>query len=93
MLDAMGAHLPEGVTYTRPDGGLFVWCTLPEKIELLPFVKEALANGVAVVPGTAFATDTPRYTEHSFRVTYATPTDEQLVRGVEILGEIIKKSL
>ncbi len=93
MLDAMEKHFPEGATYTRPDGGLFVWCTLPQKFELLPFVKEALARGVAVVPGTAFATDTNLYTERSFRVTYATPTDGQLACGVEILGEIMRESL
>lgn len=93
MLDAMKRSFPECVSYTRPDGGLFVWCTLPKEIELLPFVRAALSRGVAVVPGTAFATDTSRYTEHSFRVTYATPTDEQLVRGVEILGEIVRESL
>ena len=93
MLNAMAKHFPDCVSYTKPDGGLFVWCTLPDSIDLLSFVREALSMGVAVVPGTAFATDTTAYTEHSFRVTYATPTDEQLVRGVEILGELIKKSL
>ena len=93
MLDAMERCFPASVSYTKPDGGLFVWCTLPDGIELLPFVREAMKAGVAIVPGTAFATDSTRYTEHSFRVTYATPTDEQLVRGVEILGELIKKSL
>ena len=48
---------------------------------------------VAVVPGTAFATDTQNYTAHSFRVTYATPTDEQLAKGVGILGELAREMM
>ena len=48
---------------------------------------------VAVVPGTAFATDTQTYTAHSFRVTYATPTDEQLAQGVAILGDLAREMM
>ena len=93
MLSAMERCFPADVSFTRPEGGLFVWCTLPDKIDLLTFVKAAMERKVAVVPGTAFATDTDQYTAHSFRVTYATPTDEQLVRGVGILGEIAKEMM
>ena len=93
MLSAMERCFPADVSFTRPEGGLFVWCTLPDGIDLLTFVKAAMEKKVAVVPGTAFATDTDRYTAHSFRVTYATPTDEQLVRGVGILGEIAKEMM
>ena len=93
MLDAMEFCFPADVTYTRPEGGLFVWCTLPDKIDLLAFVKAAMERKVAVVPGTAFATDTQTYTAHSFRVTYATPTDEQLAQGVAILGDLAREMM
>lgn len=93
MLDEMERSFPEGLTFTRPEGGLFVWCNLPERIDLMTFVREALSRKVAIVPGTAFATDTDAYTAHSFRVTYATPTDEQLVTGVRVLGEVAKEML
>ena len=59
--------------------------------DLLSFVKRAMEKKVAVVPGTAFATDTQKYTAHSFRVTYATPTDEQLAEGVAILGDLVRE--
>ena len=90
MLDALEQYMPAGVTFTRPEGGLFVWVTMPERVDLMTFCRAALERKVAVVPGTAFATDSDRYTAHSFRVTYATPTDAQLREGVQILGEILK---
>lgn len=88
MLDAMDKHFPKNVKYTRPEGGLFLWCTLPKEKDLNEFVSEALANKVAVVPGTAFNCDTEAYSR-SFRLNYSTPSDEQIVRGIEILGKIL----
>lgn len=90
MLDALDREMPAGVTFTRPEGGLFVWCTLPDGVDLGELVSRALARKVAVVPGTAFMPDNG-LPARSFRMTYATPTDEQIVRGVGILGEIIRE--
>ena len=92
MLSEMDACFPKEVTYTRPEGGLFLWCTLPDGIDLNDFVKSALARKVAVVPGTAFNCDPDSYS-NSFRMNYSTPSDEQIVRGVRILGEILKEKL
>ena len=90
MLDAMDKHFPDYVKYTRPDGGLFLWCTLPDDIELTGFVQRALAEKVAVVPGTAFNCDTEAGSS-AFRLNYSTPSDEQIVRGIEILGRILRE--
>ena len=92
MLSEMDACFPKEVTYTRPEGGLFLWCTLPDCIDLNDFVKSALARKVAVVPGTAFNCDPDSYS-NSFRMNYSTPSDEQIVRGVRILGEILREKL
>ena len=89
MLDAMDKHFPDYVKYTRPEGGLFLWCTLPDDIELLGFVAKALENKVAVVPGTAFNCDVDA-PSNAFRLNYSTPSDEQIVRGIEILGEVLR---
>ena len=88
MLDAMDRCFPETVRYTRPEGGLFLWCTLPEGRDLNEFVQCALSKKVAVVPGTAFNCDTEAYSD-SFRLNYSTPSDEQIIRGIEILGDIL----
>ncbi|MBQ8356935.1 MAG: PLP-dependent aminotransferase family protein [Clostridia bacterium] len=86
MLSELEKHLPKEISFTRPEGGLFIWCTLPEGVDMNAFVKEALARKVAVVPGTAFNCDTEA-PSHSFRLNYSTPSDEQIVEGVKRLGE------
>lgn len=92
MLEEMDKCFPSEVKYTRPEGGLFLWCMLPEQIDLGELVKSALERKVAVVPGTAFNCD-PTAPSNAFRMNYSTPSDEQIVRGVRILGEILNQKL
>ena len=91
MLEEMDKCFPKSVKYTRPNGGLFLWCTLPNGIVLTEFVSQALKNKVAVVPGTAFNCDTEAPSD-SFRLNYSTPSDEQIVKGIQILGELLKNT-
>lgn len=90
MLDTLDACMPSSVTYTRPEGGLFLWCTLPAGIPMDAFVQEAMSRQVAVVPGTAFNCD-EKAPSRSFRVTYATPTEEEIVQGIRILADIVRE--
>ncbi len=92
MLKALEDYMPDCVKFTRPEGGLFIWCTLPEEIDLGEFVKAAIANKVAVVPGTAFNCDTEA-PSNSFRLNYSTPSEEQITTGVKLLGETVKQFL
>lgn len=92
MLEALDAYMPKEVKYTRPDGGLFVWLTLPERVNLQEYVAKCLEKKVAVVPGTAFTPDENEIS-HSFRITYATPSDSQLKEGVIVLSEVAKELL
>lgn len=92
MLDELERNMPECVKFTRPEGGLFIWCTLPDCINLDEFVKAAIANKVAVVPGTAFNCDVDA-PSNSFRLNYSTPSDEQIINGVKILGDTVKQFL
>lgn len=87
MLDNMRRCLNPKVTWVEPEGGLFMWCRLPDGVNMMEFCKKAVVNKVAVVPGTAFMPTEEDRTQ-CFRVNYSTPTDEQIVRGVEILGEL-----
>ncbi|MBO7162349.1 MAG: PLP-dependent aminotransferase family protein [Clostridia bacterium] len=84
MLDTLDAELGGTIKFTRPEGGLFVWCTLPDGVDLNDYVQRALKNKVAVVPGTAFNADTTAPSD-SFRITYATPSEEQIVAGIKAL--------
>lgn len=75
------------ITYHKIDGGLFIWCDLPKDVDMQQFCKTAVQNKVCVVPGNAFLTD-ENESCHSFRINFSTPTDEQLEKGIKILGEL-----
>ena len=90
MLRELDAHMPKCVKYTRPEGGLFLWCTLPNGTDSAEFVKKALEKKVAVVPGTAFNCDTAAPSD-SFRLNYSTPSDDDIVRGIRILGDLARE--
>ncbi|MBQ9802100.1 MAG: PLP-dependent aminotransferase family protein [Clostridia bacterium] len=92
MLGELKKHLPREIAFTKPEGGLFIWCTLPEGVDMNAFVKSALAKKVAVVPGSTFNCDTEA-PSRSFRLNYSTPTDEQIVTGVQRLGEAAREFL
>lgn len=86
MLECLERELPATIGFTRPEGGLFVWCTLPQDCDMDVFVKRALEKRVAVVPGTAFLCD-PDGRSQSFRINYSTPSDEEIREGCRRLGE------
>ena len=92
MLSELEKNLPAEVTFTRPHGGLFIWCTLPEGADMNAFVKRAIEKKVAVVPGTTFNCDTTAPSQ-SFRLNYSTPTDEQIIEGCKRLGEAAREFL
>lgn len=92
MLDALEKNMPPEVSFTRPEGGIFLWCSLPEGLELSEFVAKAAAKNVFVVPGTAFAAD-PEAPCRSFRLNYSMPSDDEIERGVKILADIAKEMI
>ena len=88
MLSEMDKHFSKKITYTRPEGGLFIWATLPEDCDMPAFCKKAVSEyKIAVVPGNAFMISESDKTS-SFRLNFSTPTDEQIVKGIEILGKL-----
>ncbi|MBR4185276.1 MAG: PLP-dependent aminotransferase family protein [Clostridia bacterium] len=90
MLKELDAHMPKCVKYTRPEGGLFLWCTLPGGVSSADFATKALERKVAVVPGTAFNCDTEAPSD-SFRLNSSTPSDEDIVKGIRILGDLARE--
>ena len=86
--------VPGGISYDRIEGGLFIWCSLPEnaRISMTEFCKQAVLNKVCVVPGNAFLTDEAQQSR-SFRINFSTPTDEQLEKGIRILGRLAAELL
>lgn len=88
MLDMLDKYMPECVSYTRPEGGLFIWCTLPETLPLAEFLERAKAENVFVVPGTAFNCDESAPSS-SFRLNYSMPSFEEIEKGIRLLGKIV----
>ncbi|PNY82909.1 PLP-dependent aminotransferase family protein [Deinococcus koreensis] len=91
MLDCIGRHFPGGVEHTTPEGGMFLWLTLPEGIDTTPMLARAVARKVAYVPGAPF------YAlgggENTMRLSYCTATPQQIETGMQALGETIREAL
>ena len=89
MLKTMDEEFPSFVSYTRPEGGLFIYCTIDKDVNTAEIVKESIKRKVAFVPGCNFMTDVDEVTS-SFRLNYSTMDDESIVKGIKILGELLK---
>jgi 2-aminoadipate transaminase len=91
MLDAMAEHFPAGVSWTRPEGGMFIWVTLPKQIDAMQLLDQALAARVAFVPGAPFYANEPQ--TNTFRLSFVTVPPERIREGVAILGKLIADML
>lgn len=83
--------LPE-ISYNPIEGGLFIWCELPEYIDIMGLCSDAVKKNVAVVPGVAFQTDESEIS-HSIRLNFSTPTDEQIKEGMERFNDVFRSKL
>ena len=93
-LDAMLAELetfPEGVRYTRPEGGLFLWVELPEGVNAQNLLTKAIARKVAFVPGTHFYALGGH--ENTLRLNFSNSTLDQIHTGMTALRELIAAEL
>lgn len=81
------------IKFTKPEGGLFIWCTLPESCDMNEFCTKAVRDyKIAVVPGNSFSIEADEVS-HSFRLNYSTPTNEQIKKGMEILARMTREML
>ncbi|MFT7838054.1 PLP-dependent aminotransferase family protein [Saccharothrix sp. BKS2] len=86
MIAALPGTVPEGTRWTDPDGGMFVWLTLPGGVDTAELVHEALARDVAFVPGASFHAVTP---DHStLRLSFTTNTPERIAEGMRRLASV-----
>lgn len=91
MLGHIGEQFPGGVQSTRPEGGMFLWVTLPEGIDSTRMLERALSRNVAYVPGSPFFALGGG--ENTLRLSYSSATLEQIERGIAALGETIREAL
>jgi len=91
MLGAMEAHFPADVTYTRPEGGMFLWVTLPQELSSVELFERAAREKVAFVPGTPFFVDGGG--QRNMRLNFSNADEETIREGIRRLGRIIKERL
>jgi len=91
MLDAMDEMFPKEVTWTRPEGGMFIWVELPRHIDAKQLLDQAIAARVAFVPGAPFYANEP--SSHTLRLSFVTVPPERIREGIAVLGKLIKEQL
>ena len=91
MLAALDEHMPEGVSWTRPEGGFFIWVTMPQRVDSVELAVELSSRGVHISAGPGFYhSDRGR---NEFRLSYSYPTDDEIDTGIRILGREIAARL
>jgi DNA-binding transcriptional MocR family regulator len=91
MLDSLDQYFPAQATWTKPEGGFYVWATLPPEIDTKALMPKAIVAKVAYVPGTAFYAD--GLGSWSMRLSYCHPTPERIRDGIKALGGVIKQEM
>lgn len=91
MFEALEEHFPDEAIWTRPQGGFFLWATLPEWLDTQEMLAKAVEAKVAYVPGPGFYPDESG--KNSMRLNFSFPTPEQIHEGVKRLGKVIKEQM
>ena len=87
MLDAMAEFFPAGVTWNKPEGGMFIWVKLPAHIDSMQLLEEAIEHHVAFVPGAPFYANEPE--KNTLRLSFVTVPPAKIREGVEKLAKLI----
>lgn len=88
MLDALAQHFPKSVRWTRPEGGMFIWVTMPDHINSQELLRAAIDEYVAFVPGAPFfAGVEPQH--NTMRLSFVTVPEDRIRAGVATLGRLI----
>ncbi|MGB9978562.1 PLP-dependent aminotransferase family protein [Methanobacterium sp.] len=89
MVSMIEKYFPEHVEYTKPEGGMFLWVTLPEGLSSMDLFELAIKENVAFVPGQAFYVDGSGI--NSLRLNFSNSNEEQIEEGIKRLGNAINK--
>jgi 2-aminoadipate transaminase len=89
MLAALSEHFPAHITWTRPQGGMFLWATLPEGTDSVKILEEAVQQKVAFVPGTAFHPCGGG--ENTMRLNFSNASPEKIREGIARLGQVLAR--
>ncbi|MBP2658465.1 MAG: putative transcriptional regulator, GntR family [Firmicutes bacterium] len=88
MVEALNKTMPQGVSFTHPQGGLFLWVELPKHFKAMDLLHDCLKNNVAFVPGDSFFPNGG--VENTFRLNYSNMSEEKIIEGIQRLSLAIK---
>ena len=91
LLGLLEEHMPEGVTWTRPEGGLFLFMTMPEGFYAVKFYDTALDAGVAYVAGEFFHPDGSG--KNTMRLNFSFMSEQKIREGVKLLSDLLRATL
>ena len=91
MVSLLEKYMPEGVSWTYPEGGLFLWLTLPECVDTVAMYDEALSKGVAYVAGSFFYTDASH--RNTMRLNFSFVEESKMEPGIKLLASVIGNTL
>ena len=91
MIDALNKYFPKDAKWTVPEGGMFIWITLPKNIDTKLMLQKAIAQKVAYVSGSAFFPDGGNY--NSMRLNFSFSEDNLIHEGIKRLAKVIKEEL
>ena len=91
MMDAIANCFPSEVKVQKPMGGLFVWGELPSHMDARDIFNKCVERKVAFVPGGPFFAVSPK--ANTFRLNFSMPTEENIIKGIEIMGNVIKENM
>lgn len=89
MLAAIEQHFPSEIAYTQPEGGMFVWATLPEQLSAMTLFNHAIERQIAFVPGEPFTID--NRVSHGMRLNFTNASQEQITNGIARLAQTINE--
>ena len=87
MVSLLEKYMPDGVRWTYPEGGLFLWLTLPESVDTVALYDRALAAGVAYVAGSFFYTDGSH--RNTMRLNFSFVDEAKMEHGIRLLAELL----
>lgn len=90
-VDCIGRFFPADIRFTRPEGGLFTWVELPERLSARALLPEALAADVAFMPGDGFYPEMPQC--NTLRLNYSNRSPQDIETGMQRLGTIVRNAL
>ncbi len=89
MIECIDEHFPKCISHTNPQGGLFLFCTMPKGYDAKEIMQKAVDSGVAFVPGSSTMID-DKAPSNTFRLNYSTASEEEIKKGIKILGEVLQ---